>query len=65
MVVRENDCCGCASPGYPCIGISCELLRVPHFYCDRCGNEDTLYWFEGEQLCIECIKDDLEEVEAE
>ena len=59
-VVYENDCCGCAVPAYPCRGDGCPLRRVPHYYCDECGNETKLYEFEGEQLCIKCVENRLE-----
>ena len=39
MIVYENECCGCATPAYPCIGESCSKRRVPHYYCDLCGEE--------------------------
>lgn len=68
MITYENDCCDCSSPGYPCIGNSCDLRHNPHYYCDRCGDElcsGELYWYEGDQLCIECIKEYLEKVRAE
>jgi hypothetical protein len=65
MIKYENECCGCATPNYPCIGESCPNRRVPHRYCDECGEEDTLYEYDGEELCIECIKERLEEVKGE
>lgn len=55
MVRYENDCCGCAVPGYPCTG---EHKRVPHYYCDKCKKEyskDELCDFYGEYLCIDCL----------
>lgn len=68
MVVFKNDCCDCAVPGYPCIGERCELLHNPHFYCDECEeevNQGELYWFEDEQLCLDCITKRLKEVTAD
>lgn len=55
MIKYENRCCGCAVPGYPCRGASCELRRVPVMYCDNCGEEieDT---YEGQELCQECAE---------
>ncbi len=67
MVRIENDCCGCASPGYPCRGESCSLRHVNHFYCDDCGDEveeGELYEFGGEELCIDCIKNRLPQIKA-
>lgn len=51
----ENECCSCAVPAYPCIGDSCSKRNVEHYYCDECGAEDTLYHFDGEQLCEDCL----------
>lgn len=66
MVKLENDCCGCAVPAYPCVGDSCPNRQVPHYYCDECGWEadgsDSIYYFDGQELCIECIKEKLEVV---
>ena len=55
MLQYENECCGCDVPGYPCRGSSCPRRRVPHFYCDSCGEEAVLYEFEGEELCDVCL----------
>lgn len=64
MVVVSNECCDCATPGYPCIGDACYLRHYVHHYCDKCGDDvDTLYWFEGEQLCSYCVLNSLEEVD--
>lgn len=65
MIERTNECCGCAVPGYPCIGSACELRNYPHYYCDRCDEEvdqGELYRYDGEELCIDCIKASLEVV---
>lgn len=59
MVKLENECVDC---GQPCLGNSCPHRNVPHFYCDECGEEETLYEFDGEELCINCIIDRLDEV---
>lgn len=52
----ENECVSC---GLPCLGSRCPYRNVTRFYCDRCDEEDTLYHYEGEELCKECV---LEEV---
>jgi len=58
MIIYEDRCVGCASDAYPCQGSSCGNRNVPVLVCDKCENEvDELYWHEGDQLCIECIKD--------
>lgn len=68
MIIKSNDCCDCASPGFPCIGRNCKLLDRTHYICDRCDEETyegELYWFNGEQLCIDCILEELEVVKDE
>lgn len=65
MIEYENECCNCAVPGYPCKGNLCLNMNVPHLYCDDCGEEDELYHYDGEELCIECIKERLEKVEID
>lgn len=55
----ENDCVDC---GLPCLGNSCPYRNVPHYYCDRCGNEVDLYHFNDEELCLDCIEKSLEKV---
>jgi hypothetical protein len=39
MITYENECCECSTPAYPCIGEYCSKRRVPHYYCDLCGEE--------------------------
>ena len=65
MIKYENECCSCAVPAYPCLGDTCPRLRVPHFYCDECGNEEQLYYYDDRQLCISCIEQLLEKVNEE
>lgn len=60
MHKTENECVSC---GLPCLGNSCPYRNVTRYYCDKCGEETTLYHFDGEELCIDCIKNSLEEVE--
>jgi hypothetical protein len=61
MKRTENECADC---GMPCKGHSCPHYRVTRYYCDRCGDETKLYHYEGEELCIGCIEEALEEVEG-
>lgn len=56
MTVYENECCDCATGAFPCLGDSCPNRRVPHYLCDGCGVEDTLYRYNGEVLCMDCIE---------
>lgn len=59
MKKTENDCVDC---GLPCIGYYCPYRNVTHFYCDDCGEEEQLYEFDGEELCIDCIEKRLKKV---
>ena len=61
MKVIENECVSC---GLPCLGNSCPYRKVPHYYCDKCGSETTLYYFDDKELCQECIIDELIVVEG-
>ena len=62
MIKLEDECVGCP-PDIGCLGSSCPYKDVPRFYCDKCGFEEDLYWYDNEQLCIDCIKGKLERVE--
>jgi len=65
MVKIENDCVGCSVPAYPCLGSACPYRNVKHYYCDNCNDEveeGELYQYGNEQLCLDCIKNDLEVV---
>jgi hypothetical protein len=57
MIRYENDCVDCATDGYPCNPF-CPRKRAKHCYCDVCGNEDKLYWFNDRQLCLFCLEDE-------
>ena len=58
---EENERRECDTPSYTCMGDSCKFRHVKHYYCDKCGSdEDTLYILDGEELCIECVKKNLE-----
>ena len=59
MIKYENECVDC---GLPCVGNACHYIRVPHLYCDICGLEETLYYFDGDALCIDCIIKELKTV---
>lgn len=66
MIRYENRCCDCSSPGYPCIGSLCSRRYVKIYECDCCKDEvnyGELYYFNGKELCISCIKKELEIVE--
>ena len=61
MKLIEDECVDC---GLPCLGSSCKYKNVERFYCDKCGEEDVLYEYDGLELCIECIKGELSIIEG-
>lgn len=63
MIKFEDECVDC--PPELCVGRFCKYLNVPRFYCDECNDEAELYWFDDEQLCIDCIEERLERVELD
>lgn len=61
MIYYANECVGC---DLPCLFKACPYYRVKHFQCDRCGDEDiTLYHYDGEQICKDCLLKEFEIVE--
>lgn len=52
MIKVESDCVSC---GLPCRGVSCPYYAVKHYYCDECGAEDVLYYYDNKQLCMSCV----------
>ena len=63
MIKFENECCGCATESYPCIGSACPNRKVPHLLCDRCGDDvEELYKCDGEELCEECLLKTFEKI---
>lgn len=59
MIRVESGCVDC---GLPCLRSACPHHKVIIYECDVCGEESKLYWFEGNQLCVGCIEERLEEV---
>lgn len=57
----ENECIQCDTY---CIGRSCPNRRVIRFYCDRCGDETTLYNYDGEEICEDCLLKEFDIVEG-
>lgn len=60
MKRTESECVDC---GLPCKGKSCPYYSVTRYYCDECGEETQLYYYDGKELCIDCIEKTLEKVE--
>ena len=58
----ENECVGC---DWPCIYEACPYWAVKRFYCDECEEENQLYWWDGQQLCLGCVEARLERVEED
>lgn len=63
MKTFENDCVNCPDD-MGCLGNSCPYVNVPVYRCDCCEEQAELYYFDGEELCIECIIERLEKVEG-
>lgn len=63
MIKYKDECCGCAVPGYPCLGNSCPNKNVPRYYCDVCGVGGDIYEVEGEDtdLCEQHLEEYLQE----
>lgn len=64
MINIENDCVGCE---LPCLGDACPYSNVPHYYCDKCGDEaEELRNYYGDELCFYCWREEVEdELKAE
>lgn len=66
MVIFENDCCGCAVPGYPCRGELCDLRNVMHLYCDICPAEVyDLYKVDDLWICHKCLCEIADKAEVD
>lgn len=61
MIVVESDCCDC---DLPCIGTACKYYQITRYLCDKCQEETTLYEFDGRQLCVDCLCNELVIVEG-
>ena len=63
MIKYENECCGCATESYPCLGSACPNRNVKHLYCDKCKDDvELLYNYDGEGLCEDCLKNSFEKI---
>ena len=61
LVVVESDCASC---DLPCIYDACKFYKSIKLYCDKCGEEsDDLWYFGTQELCKDCILNELERVE--
>ena len=57
----EDECVNC---GLYCLGSNCPNRNVVRYYCDHCGCEDKLYYYDGEELCKECLLKNFEVVDG-
>ena len=57
----ENECVNCGV--IPCLGNKCPNRNVLRYCCDECKEEEELYYYDGQELCIDCIIKRLEKVE--
>lgn len=64
LIRVESDCVGCPKE-LGCLYEACPYYRVIRHYCDKCGEEDDLYYFDDEELCPSCIIQQLKPVEYE
>lgn len=52
---KGESCVGCPQG---CIDCGRKHSSVPHMYCDDCNQEfETLYKYDGNQLCKDCLTD--------
>ena len=64
MIKTGNECVGCPDD-MGCIFEACPYYSVTRTYCDRCGEEEDLYYWDGDELCVSCILQQLRPVEYE
>lgn len=63
MARRYEDMCVGCPPEMGCMGSVCPNRNVEIVYCDECGEEnETIYEFDGEELCLNCIEEKLVKV---
>lgn len=60
MKIIENECVDC---GLPCID-TCPYKNVVRYYCDKCGEESTLYHYDNYEICEQCLLAEFEIVEG-
>ena len=60
----EDECVGCTTIGLYCMGSGCPNRNVIRYYCDNCGCENKLYYYDDEELCEECLLEKFEVVDG-
>jgi hypothetical protein len=63
MKIIEDGCVGCP-PEIGCLGSACRYKNEIHFYCDKCLNETTLFFFGDSELCADCVLEQLDVVKG-
>ena len=64
MVIIESECVGCPVNDIGCIHEACPYYAVKRYYCDECKSEvDVLYKFDNDELCQDCVLEQLERVD--
>lgn len=65
MIRFEDQCVGCPTE-MGCLGSVCPYMNVPVLICDECHEYvDDLYWYDGEQICEECLLKKFEKVDLD
>ena len=61
MRIKESNCVGCRSIGLHCMGSACPNSEPSEYIvCDECGDTfDSIYIFNGRELCTNCIIESL------
>lgn len=58
----EDECVGCTDIGLYCLGDTCPNRNVIRYYCDYCGEEEKLYYYDNHEICKECLLKNFEVV---
>lgn len=56
MKKSVNNCCHCATDGYPCAGDTCSNRNAVELICDQCkAVVEELYDTEHGEVCESCL----------
>ena len=61
MRIHTNECVQCQ---LSCNYNLCQYYNVERFYCDECGNEETLYDTDFGELCELCLLKKFPKIEG-
>lgn len=59
MRIYEDMCVNCPRE-MGCLGNSCPYKNVAVDYCDQCGSDNAKYILDGDELCEDCVKEELQ-----